>query len=494
MGHSVPPSRAPLMLVVAVVAACTFAAVAPRAATPDEERAAAAGGVAADPDVLGAERLFSAWMDGQIAYRGLPGIVVGVVSDQDLVWGSGFGFADIKAKVPMTPVTKFRMASHSKMFTAIAIMQLREEGKLRLDDPVAKYLPWFKANPAGDDDGPITIEQLLSHSSGLQREAGDHWTSYEFPTADELRRLYVDRHAAFAPSVRWKYSNLAYAVAGMIIEQVSGERWADYVDRNIFKPLRMESSSVDQNVPGLAVPYGRRMPDGSREVLPFVDARGMAAATGVTSNLEDMAKFVSAQFRRGPRGGAQVVSTGSLRELHRVRSVEENWTSGTGLGFDISRIKDRTYVGHGGGYPGNTTQTLIQLDDKVGVIVLTNTNDSNPSDIARQLMATVGQAVAKASAAKPKTVWDPSWARFAGLYRGRGGDSHVVLLNEKLVIITPNAPNVDNPITLEPLGEGRFRFVASTGGGAVGEVVRFVEQAGRPMRMYIGDGWIDRVQ
>jgi len=494
MGHSVPPSRTPLTLVVAVVAACAFAAAAPRAATPGEEGAVAAGGVAADPDVLGAERLFSAWMDGQIAYRGLPGIVVGVVSDQDLVWGSGFGFADINAKVPMTPATKFRMASHSKMFTAIAIMQLREEGKLRLDDPVAKYLPWFKAKPAGDDDGPITIEQLLSHSSGLQREAGDHWTSYEFPTGDELRHLYVDRHAAFAPSVRWKYSNLAYAVAGMIIEQVSGERWADYVDRNIFKPLGMRASSVDQNVPGLALPYGRRMPDGTREVLPFVDARGMAAATGVTSNLEDMAKFVSAQFRRGPRGGAQVVSTGSLREMHRVRSVEENWMSGTGLGFDISRIKDRTYVGHGGGYPGNTTQTLIQLDDKVGVIVLTNTNDSNPSDIARQLMATVGQAVAKASASKPKTVWDPSWARFAGLYRGRGGDSQVVLLNEKLVIITPNAPNVDNPITLEPLGEGRFRFVAPTGGGAVGEVVRFVEQAGRPMRMYIGDGWIDRVQ
>src|SRR3979411_1575156 len=100
---------------------------------------------ASDPDVLGAERLFSAWMEGQIAYRGLPGVAVGVVSDQQLVWSKGFGYADLKAKRPMPPQTRFRMASNSKLFTAIAIMQLREEGKLRLDDPVIKYLPWFKS-------------------------------------------------------------------------------------------------------------------------------------------------------------------------------------------------------------------------------------------------------------------------------------------------------------------------------------------------------------
>jgi CubicO group peptidase (beta-lactamase class C family) len=471
-----------------VAATSLLAQAAPKAATIN---------VANDPDVLGAERLFSAWMEGQIAYRGLPGIAVGVVSDQELVWATGFGYADLKTKTPMTPATKFRMASHSKLFTAIAIMQLREQGQLRLDDPVERYLPWFTAKPAGDDDGQITVEQLLSHSSGMQREAGDHWTSFEFPTADELRRQYSNRQAAFAPSVRWKYSNLAYTAAGMVIEQVSGTSWADYVGTNIFQPLGMVASSVDKNVPGLTVPYGRRMPDGTREALPFVDARGMAAATGITSNVDDMAKFVSANFRRGPRGGAQVVSTGSWREMHRVRSVEEDWTSGTGLGYDINRINDKTWVGHGGGYPGNTTQTFIQLDDKIGVIVLTNTNDSNPGDIARQLIATVGQAVVKASAKKPATTpvaWDAAWARFAGLYRGRGGDSHVVLLNEKLVIINPNGANVDNPVTLEPLGGGRFRYTAPTGNGVVGEVVRFVEQPGRPTRMYTGDSWIDRVR
>jgi D-alanyl-D-alanine carboxypeptidase len=451
--------------------------------------------VAGDPDVLGAERVFAAWIEGQIAYRGLPGIAIGVVSDQQLVWAQGFGFADLKAKLPMTPSTKFRVASNSKLFTAVAIMQLREAGKLRLDDPVVQYLPWFKANPAGDDDGPITIEQLLSHSSGLQREAGDHWVSFDFPTSEQLEQLYASRQAAFPPAFRWKYSNLAYAVAGAVIEKVSGQRWADYVQQNIFDPLGMSASSVDRNVPGLATPYGRRMPDGSREVLPFVDARGMAAATGVTSNVEDLAKFMSAQFRRGPRGGSQIVSGGSWREMLRVRSVEENWMNGTGLGFDVKRVKDRTYVGHAGGYPGNTTQTLIQLDDKVGVIVLTNTNDSNPADIAQQLMATVGRAVAKAAAAKPVTVaWDPAWGRYAGLYRGRFGDLQVVLLNEALVIITPNGPNLDERATLEAIGGGHFRYAAPTGGAAVGEIVRFVEPPGRPMRMYIGDQWIDRVE
>jgi CubicO group peptidase (beta-lactamase class C family) len=451
-----------------------------------------------DPEVLGAERLFSAWMEGQIAYRGLPGIAVGVVRDQDLVWSNGFGFADIGARRRMTAATKFRIASNSKLFTAIAIMQLREEGKLRLDDPVVKYLPWFKEKPAGDDDGPITIEQLLSHSSGLQREAGDHWASNKFPTTDEIERLYADRQAPFAPSVRWKYSNFAFALAGLVTEKVSGMRWADYVQRNIFDPLGMTVSSVDRDVPGLAVPYGRRMPDGSRAVLPFVDARGMAAATGVTSNVEDLAKFVSAQFRRGPRGGRQIVGGGSWREMLRVRSVEEDWNSGTGLGFDVTRVKGRTYVGHTGGYPGYATQTLIQLDDKVGVIVLTNTNDSNPLDIAQQLMATVGEAVAKTARPRPPMVaWDPAWERFAGLYRGLWADRQVVLLDKRLVVIVPNGPNLDDPAILEPLGGGQFRLVARTGGGGaygvVGEIVRFAEQNGRPVRMYTGDTWLDRV-
>ncbi len=129
--------------------------------------------VARDPDVLGAQRLFTAWLEGQMLYRHLPGIAVGVVADQELIWSTGFGFADTGKKVAMTPQTKFRMASHSKLFTATAIMQLREQGKLRLDDPVSKYLPWFEVTTgrvrrSADHDRRAADAQLgLAARSGL---------------------------------------------------------------------------------------------------------------------------------------------------------------------------------------------------------------------------------------------------------------------------------------------------------------------------------------
>ncbi len=482
-------SRASLVsMKVAVMGALMLSMMAPPAVaqrpTPSE-----------DPDVQGAIRLFSAWLEGQISYRGLPGVVVGVVADQELVWAQGFGYADVDANLPMARDTRFRMASHSKLFTATAIMQLREQGKIQLDDPVSEYLPWFDVQSADPDDPPITIEQLLTHSSGLPREAGAHWTTWDFPTREQLRMLIPQRQAAYSPEVRWKYSNLAYTIAGMVVEEVSGEPWAEYLGNHIFGPLGMTSSSVDREVTGMATGYGSRTPDGSREVVPFVDARGMAAATGLTSTVEDMARFVSAQFRKGPRGGERILSTASLREMHRVRMLESTWTRGQGIGFSVRRVDDKLFVGHGGGYPGYTTNTTIQLDSRVGVIVLTNTNDSNPSDIARQLMSTVGDAVADATEEEPDVVaWDPSWERFAGLYRGRWGDSQVVLLNERLVIITPSARNVDNPVSLEPLGNGEFMMVAPTGGGVVGEVVRFVEEDGQVVRMITGDSYVDRVR
>jgi CubicO group peptidase (beta-lactamase class C family) len=455
---------------------------------------ASAAGVADHPEVRGAQRLFEAWLLGQMAYRGLPGVVAGVVHDQDLIWARGFGFADLDRRIPMTPATKFRMASHSKLFTATAIMQLREAGKLQLDDPVSKHLPWFRIRPASPDDPPVTVEELLTHSSGLPREAGPHWSTRDFPAAGDVRRFVESGQAALPPETRWKYSNLAYTLAGMIVETLSGETWAEYLQKHIFEPLGMADSSVDRPVEGLATGYGRRMPDGSRARMPFVDARGMAAATGITSTVGDMAKFVALQFRRGPTGGSQILSTGSLREMHRVRVLENNWQRGSAVGFAVSREKDKVYVGHGGSYFGYKTHTLIQLSDRVGVIVLTNGDDSVPSDLALRLMQTVGEAVAKVTKPPESPQWDPSWSRFAGLYRNDWGDAHVIELDRALVVIDPTAREPLPPNRLIPIGGDRFRLEASSGGVAVGEVVRFTEENGRVVRMHTGETYADRVQ
>ena len=222
----------------------------------------------------------------------------------------------------------------------------------------------------------------------------------------------------------------------------------------------------------------------------------MGAATGITSTVDDMARFVSAQFRKGRMGGRQILSTGSLREMHRVRVLENNWTQGNAIGFAVRRERDKVYVSHGGSYPGYQTNTLIQMDGKVGVIVLTNADDANPGAMATQLMNTVGEAVAKAAAPAPAmtTKWDPAWSRFAGLYRGRGAETQVIELHQRLVIITPSAANLENPIRLEPIGNNQFRYVAAAGGGPVGEVVRFVEEGGRVVRMFTGDGFVERVR
>jgi len=280
----------------------------------------------------------------------------------------------------------------------------------------------------------------------------------------------------------------------MIVEAVSGEKYADYVRQHIFTPLGMNGSSVDQRVGGLAVGYGRLMPDGSRKKMPFVDARALGSATGTTSNVEDMAKFVSLQFRSGRVGGNQILSTGALREMHRVRVLENDWTRGNAIGFAVNRDQDKVYVGHGGGYPGYKTQTLIDLDGKVGVIVLTNEDDGNPNPIAMHLMRTVGQAVAKAGAPAPKApVWDPNWSRFAGHYASDGGETEVVELNQRLVLIDPDGDNPELQQRLEPLGEGRFRLESPTGGSPVGEIVRFVEENGHVIRMYTGESFSTRV-
>jgi CubicO group peptidase (beta-lactamase class C family) len=452
--------------------------------------------LASNPEVASALRVLEAWTESQIAYRGQPGVSMGIVYDQDLVWAKGFGCADVARKIPATPKTVYRMASNTKMFTAIAVMQLRDAGKLNLDDPVAKHLPWFRLKSQNPEAPAVTIRHLLTHTSGLPREAAaPYWTDFRFPTPQQVRELLPTQEPAYPPDTRWKYSNLGLTLAGEIVETVSGERYADYIQRRILDPLGMKDTSL--HLPAdhrarLAVGYGRRMPDGKREIRPFTDCAGITPAAGLSSTVEDFARFASAQFR-----GAPILKASTVREMQRVHWIEPDWKSGWGLGFSITRDGDRTLIGHGGSLAGYRTQTSISIEEKIAVLVMTNSDDGNPGSYVRQAFRYVAPAIKKAASPEKKPpALDPAWKKYAGLYRSPWGDTQVLEHGGELVAIDPTSDDpLDGVSRLTPVRSGVFRLESKRGGAAVGELVSFEEDSqGRVVRIKVGDNYSQRVE
>lgn len=159
--------------------------------------------IAEDPDVAAPLRLYEIWVGEQMAYHHQPGVAIGIVHDQQLVWARGFGYRDVARKLPATTRTVYRIASITKTFTATAILQLRDAGLLQLDDPVKKHLPWFEYRDRFLDAPTITIRHLLTHTSGLPREADfPYWTDRKFPTRDEMIEALHEQESIFEPATR----------------------------------------------------------------------------------------------------------------------------------------------------------------------------------------------------------------------------------------------------------------------------------------------------
>ena len=384
----------------------------------------AASGVQSRMDLL------SAWIESQMAYRNQPGLSVGIVYDQELVWSKGFGYANTDSKSPATPQTVYRIASITKLFTSTAIMQLRDAGKLQLDDPVEKHLSWFDIQDRFPDAPPITIRHLITHTSGLPREAAfPYWTDSNFPTREQVREALPGQQTILPTETRWKYSNLALALAGEIVAAASKSRYTDHIEQSILHPLDMSATQVrtiQEDHPKLATGYGRRLPDGSRSVSPFTDCQGITPAANMATTVEDLARFAMLQFRDGPSGGAQILEGSTLREMHRVHWLAPDWKSGWGLGFHVERddANARTYIGHGGSVKGFRTHLKIGLADKIAVIVLTNSDDGDSDMYVDKAFEWVAPAIVKAMIPEPVTSKpDPAWEMYVGKYRNDFGDS-----------------------------------------------------------------------
>ena len=454
--------------------------------------------VAEDTRVTSAIGVLDAWIQSRMAYRDIPGLTIGIVHDQEIILERGYGHADREGRHPATPGTLFRIASISKLFTSIAVMHLVEEGKVRLDDPVSDYLEWFQPADTPPDAPPITLRHLMTHTSGLPRESPfPYWTDFDFPTREELIAAFPKQIAVFPPSVRSKYSNLGLTIVGEVVQAVSDMPYEDYVTTRILEPLGMADTvvSINENNWNLAIGYGRRMPDGTREIMPFTDSKGLTPAANFSSTIEDFTRFAMWQFRLRETDGTEVLKGYTLREMQRPQWVDPSWTSGRGLGFAISHTPERDYVGHGGYVYGYTSQFSMSPKEKIAVTVFTNADDAGPGAVLKTAFDILSPAIKAALSEDPAPPEpDPSFKPLMGLYRDLGGDAFVTVFNGSLVVFNPTADKpLDAMTVLEPLGNLTFKIV-DDGFGPVGETVRFEIERGRVERMWIGENYMEPVR
>ena len=284
-------------------------------------------------DLATAIDILDNWIEHQRKVRHLPGIALGLVYEGDLLWGKGYGQADLEAGTAVTLDTRFRIASITKTFTATGILQLRDAGMLRLDDPVADHLDWFDLRY--EDAPPITIRNLLTHSSGLPRDSTKAmWTDYEAPSREDFISETKARKPTRPPYEKFAYSNLGYSLLGGIIAAVSGLSWAEYLQEKVLDPLGMrETRPVPrEDDPLLATGYTREKEGYRRDALPFWLMGGFEASANFASSVRDLVKY--AAFHLGVRGG-EVLSPYTLLDMHRVHWLEEGWQGGYGLGHGL---------------------------------------------------------------------------------------------------------------------------------------------------------------
>jgi CubicO group peptidase (beta-lactamase class C family) len=432
---------------------------------------------AQNPRVAQALELVKVWLDAQRSYQQIPGLSAAIIRDQELVWSGGFGFTDLEKKTPASASTIYSICSISKLFTGVAVLQLRDEGKLRLDDPVARHLPWFTAlKRTKPEAGEITIEGILTHASGLPRES-DHpyWTgpNFPFPTREQIIAGLSKQEALYPAETYWQYSNLGITLAGEIVIAASGRTYADYVQEKILGPLGMTSTTPEmpeaEQGKRLATGYSALTRSGTRTKMPFYLARGIAPAAGYASTVEDLGRFASWQFKTLSGGSQNILKLSTLREMHRVHWVDPEFETTWGLGFAVWRVGGKSYVGHGGSCPGYRSQLVLRPEDKIAVAVAANAM-VDAGGMAQDVYAIMAPSLTGKAPDKP----DPDFSAYLGTYTAQpwSGESAIVAWEDGIAELSlPTNDPVNGLTKLRKTGEHTFRRVRKD--GELGETVTF---------------------
>ncbi len=431
------------------------------------------------PEVQGALAVVDAWVDAVQAYEKIPGISLGLVVDQNLLFEKGYGYANLRRQVAADADTIYSICSISKLFTSIGVMQQRDAGRLSLRDPVAQHLPWFDIDETYAEAGPARVEALLTHSSGLPREVDfPYWVERNFPFPDRAAMIeqIKQQQTLYPADTLFQYSNLGLTLAGEIVSAVSGRGYAEYIAAEILEPLEMADTRphFPEKLRGkeMAIGYAGRGRDGRRPPVPAFDTRAIAPAAGFTSTVNDLAKFAQWQFRvLGQGDDAGVLDANTLREMHRVHWVDEDWKASWGLGFVVGNAEGSTMVGHGGGCPGYITSFLMVPKHKIAVIALTNAGDGPAYEIATNVLRTVGPALRKAGQAKAGEASAELSAEtdnlepYAGNYGGTiwGGETAVRVWGDKLAVLALPQDEIDDVAKLKRVDGDTFVRLTEAG-------------------------------
>ena len=356
-------------------------------------------GMRAQADLVAAGRpQFETALASHLTGNRLAGGVAGVVYGDELAWSAGAGFADQAARKASDPAMLYAIASITKTFTGTAIMQLRDAGRLDLDDPAVAWLPELRqaASPFGPIE-TVTLRRMLSHESGLPAEPpGTDWAipAYQGDPEQTLRRA-GEIAVTLAPNAEHKYSDLAYQLLGAIITRASGIPYPNYVQEAILQPLGMAATGFAP----LPAAMAARCATGydwralSDELNPAPAMPPVWAEGGLWSCVDDLATWLSFQLRahRDPAAPSPVLSAASLRQMHKPRYLAgDDWTQAWGISWCASRPDDSTWITHSGGVPGYTTTVCFDPETQVGAIVLLNGTTASVA-LAMELAAAAGR-------------------------------------------------------------------------------------------------------
>ncbi len=425
------------------------------------------------------------WVAYRRELRDIPGITVAIRYRDDLLLSCGYGLANIEQQVPMTPQHIFRVASHSKTFTATAILQLWEQGKLRLDDGLGQFIPWLASQPIGK----VTVRQVLNHSGGIIRDGldADHWQlDKPFPDEAELRHIVEHGGVVLDANERFKYSNVGYSLLGLVIEQLSGTSYHDYVRHNIVERLGLADSGPETDAAvreRMATGYTAPRLGVARMPIPDISTGSMAAATGFYSTADDLSRYALAHCR----GNNVLLTDAAKREMQQPYWAVEDADQHYGLGLSVTDIGDRRVVGHGGGFPGHATATMVDPKEGLAVIVLTNQTRGPAGAIATCIVKILNFALTSTTQADEHA--GSALASFTGRYMNMWGVTDIVRFGEALVELDPDA---DDPV-LHParltIEDGDTLRIATAGGYASpGEQIRYVRDSAGSITRIIDGG------